>query len=160
MIAALNRLVEFVEEHLAEEVDVAGLASELGTTEYHVRRMFSSLAGMPLSEYIRRRRMEKQFTLRDFARQVGVSPTYMSHVEQDMADPPTAERVRKMAELLDEYADELIAMAGRLPEDLSEIIQNRATEMPELLREASGLTPDQLQKVRDQIRKLKEKGDG
>jgi transcriptional regulator with XRE-family HTH domain len=110
-------------------------------------------------QYIRRRRMEKQFTLREFARQVGVSPTYMSHVEQDMSDPPTAERVRKMAELLDENPDELIAMAGRLPEDLSEIIQNRATEMPELLREASGLTPDQLQKVRDQIRKLKEQGE-
>ena len=29
----------------------------LGTTEYHLRRMFSSLAGMPLSEYVRRRRM-------------------------------------------------------------------------------------------------------
>ncbi|WP_400995225.1 GyrI-like domain-containing protein [Agromyces sp. GXQ0307] len=57
MIAALNRLVELVEEHLDEEIDVAGLASEFGTTEYHVRRMFSSLAGMPVSEYIRRRRM-------------------------------------------------------------------------------------------------------
>jgi HTH-type transcriptional regulator, competence development regulator len=109
-------------------------------------------------QYIRRRRMEKQFTLREFARLVGVSPTYMSQVEQDVADPPTAERVRKMAELLDENADELIAMAGRLPEDLPEIIQKRAAEMPELLREASGLTPDQLQEVRDQIRKLKEKG--
>lgn len=111
-------------------------------------------------QYIRRRRMGKQFTLREFARQVGVSPTYMSHVEQDMADPPTAERVRRMAELLDENPDELIAMAGRMPEDLPEIIQRRATEMPELLREASGLTPDQLQKVRDQIRILKEQGDG
>ena len=110
-------------------------------------------------QYIRRRRMEKEFTLREFARQVGVSPTYMSQVEQDVADPPTAERVRKMAELLDENADELIAMAGRLPEDLPEIIQSRALEMPELLREASGLSPDELQKVRDQIRKLKEKGE-
>jgi transcriptional regulator with XRE-family HTH domain len=109
-------------------------------------------------QYIRRRRMEKKFTLREFARQVGVSPTYMSQVEQDVADPPTAERVRKMAELLDEDADELIAMAGRLPEDLPEIIQSRATEMPKLLREASGLTPAQLEKVQEQIRKLKEKG--
>ena len=29
----------------------------MGTTEHHLRRMFSSLAGMPLSEYVRRRRM-------------------------------------------------------------------------------------------------------
>lgn len=57
MISALNRLVDLVEEHLTEEFDVIGLARTLGTTEYHLRRMFSSLAGMPLSEYVRRRRM-------------------------------------------------------------------------------------------------------
>jgi AraC family transcriptional regulator len=57
MIAALNRLVELVEDTLTEHVDIAEVASSLGTTEYHLRRMFSSLAGMPLSEYIRRRRM-------------------------------------------------------------------------------------------------------
>lgn len=57
MIGALNGLVEFIEEHLTEEIDLTGLASQAGTTEYHLRRMFSSLAGMPLSEYVRRRRM-------------------------------------------------------------------------------------------------------
>ncbi|MFE6255409.1 GyrI-like domain-containing protein [Agromyces sp. NPDC057865] len=57
MIAILNRVVDVVEDHLTDDLDVAGLASSLGTTEYHVRRMFSSLAGMPLSEYVRRRRM-------------------------------------------------------------------------------------------------------
>ncbi|GAA3487523.1 AraC family transcriptional regulator [Streptomyces cremeus] len=57
MISALNQLVDLVEEHLAEELDIRGLAAALGTTDYHLRRMFSSLAGMPLSEYVRRRRM-------------------------------------------------------------------------------------------------------
>ncbi|XTZ13600.1 AraC family transcriptional regulator [Micromonospora echinospora] len=57
MISALNRLVDHVEKHLTEELDLDGLARKLGTTEYHLRRMFSSLAGMPLSEYVRRRRM-------------------------------------------------------------------------------------------------------
>lgn len=57
MIAHLNRLVELVEDNLDGDIDVEGLASRLGTTEYHLRRMFSSLAGMPLSEYVRRRRM-------------------------------------------------------------------------------------------------------
>ncbi|NHC15043.1 helix-turn-helix transcriptional regulator, partial [Motilibacter sp. E257] len=50
MIAALNRLVDLVEEHLVDEVDVDGWANQLGTTEHHLRRMFASLAGMPLSE--------------------------------------------------------------------------------------------------------------
>ncbi|WP_151773706.1 AraC family transcriptional regulator [Streptomyces abyssomicinicus] len=57
MISALNKLVDLVEEHLADELDVDALARRLGTTGYHLRRMFSSLAGMPLSEYVRRRRM-------------------------------------------------------------------------------------------------------
>ena len=57
MIAVLNRLVGYIEDHLTEEIDITGLTSSLGTTEYHVRRMFSALAGMPLSEYVRRRRM-------------------------------------------------------------------------------------------------------
>ncbi|MFF2372041.1 GyrI-like domain-containing protein [Agromyces sp. NPDC058110] len=57
MIGILNRVVEAIEGDLEADVDLAALASELGTTEYHVRRMFSSLAGMPLSEYVRRRRM-------------------------------------------------------------------------------------------------------
>ncbi|WES65843.1 AraC family transcriptional regulator [Microbacter sp. GSS18] len=57
MIAILNQVVEYVEQNLDGEIDIDALASSLGTTEYHVRRMFSSLAGMPLSVYIRRRRM-------------------------------------------------------------------------------------------------------
>jgi AraC family transcriptional regulator len=57
VIASLNRLVEVIEENLGEDLDLPRVAMGLGTTEYHLRRMFSSLAGMPLSEYVRRRRM-------------------------------------------------------------------------------------------------------
>jgi AraC family transcriptional regulator len=57
VIAILNRIVDVIEERLLEEIDIASVSRDLGTTEYHARRMFSSLAGMPVSEYIRRRRM-------------------------------------------------------------------------------------------------------
>lgn len=61
VIGALNAVVDAVEAQLAVDpsvaVDAEALARQSGTTEYHLRRMFSSLAGMPLSEYIRRRRM-------------------------------------------------------------------------------------------------------
>jgi len=57
VIAELNQLIDAIEQDLAEDLDVAGFAARLGATEYHLRRMFSSLAGMPLSEYVRRRRM-------------------------------------------------------------------------------------------------------
>ncbi|MBT2484649.1 MULTISPECIES: AraC family transcriptional regulator [unclassified Microbacterium] len=57
MIGTLNALVDLVETDPAGEIDVARFAFEHGTTEYHLRRMFSALANMPLSEYVRRRRM-------------------------------------------------------------------------------------------------------
>jgi len=57
VIAHLNRLVEMIEDNLAANIELTSLATSVGTTEYHLRRMFSSLAGMPLSEYVRRRRM-------------------------------------------------------------------------------------------------------
>lgn len=57
MIEILNRLVDEIEAGLGDDVDVEAFAARVGTTGYHVRRMFSSLAGMPVSEYVRRRRM-------------------------------------------------------------------------------------------------------
>lgn len=57
MIGTLNALVDLVEHRHDHPVDVAAFAREQGTTEYHLRRMFSALAQLPLSEYVRRRRM-------------------------------------------------------------------------------------------------------
>ena len=57
MIDILNRLVVIIEQQLGDDLDVDELAAGMGTTGYHARRMFSSLAGMPVSEYVRRRRM-------------------------------------------------------------------------------------------------------
>lgn len=57
MIGTLNALVEAVESDLGAGLDVARFARRRGSTEYHLRRMFASLAGMPLSAYVRRRRM-------------------------------------------------------------------------------------------------------
>lgn len=107
---------------------------------------------------LREKRLAKKFSLRKFAELVGVSPTYLSQVEQENVMPPTADRVKRMAELLEENVDEWIALAGRVPEDVPGIIHEQPTEMPRLLREASGLTADQLRRVREQIRKLKEEG--
>jgi HTH-type transcriptional regulator, competence development regulator len=107
---------------------------------------------------LREKRLAKGFSLRKFAKLVDVSPTYLSQVEQENVDPPTAERVQRMAELLGENADEMIALAGRVPDDLPEIIQRRPTAIPELLREANGLSAEQLRALTEHIRKLKQEG--
>ncbi|MEU3830975.1 AraC family transcriptional regulator [Streptomyces sp. NPDC029080] len=57
MLERLNQAMEHIERQLDSSVDVRELARVAATSEYHLRRMFSALAGMPLSEYIRRRRL-------------------------------------------------------------------------------------------------------
>ncbi|MEV7663836.1 AraC family transcriptional regulator [Paenarthrobacter sp. NPDC089316] len=52
-----NRAMRIIEQDLTTNVDVAALARAALTSEYHFRRMFSSLSGIPISEYIRRRRL-------------------------------------------------------------------------------------------------------
>ncbi|AGZ41402.1 AraC family transcriptional regulator [Actinoplanes friuliensis] len=57
MLERLNEAMDHIEQQLGGEIEPKDLAAIVLTSEYHLRRMFSSLAGMPLSEYIRRRRM-------------------------------------------------------------------------------------------------------
>lgn len=114
----------------------------------------------PFGQMLREKRIEKGFSLRKFAELVDVSPTYLSQVEQGkVVKPPTAERVKKMAELLGESADQWIALAGRMPDDLSNIIRNEPEEMPSLLRAAEGLTAEQLRALTNRAKKMKGKED-
>jgi AraC family transcriptional regulator len=53
----LNEAMAYVERHLDQRIEVGELARIAVTSEYHFRRMFSALAGVPLSEYVRRRRL-------------------------------------------------------------------------------------------------------
>lgn len=55
----LNRAMRYIEASLADEIDFERVAQLAGCSEYHFRRMFSFLSGMPLGEYIRRRRLSQ-----------------------------------------------------------------------------------------------------
>ncbi|MFC0844169.1 GyrI-like domain-containing protein [Streptomyces noboritoensis] len=57
MLERLNQAMEHIEDHLDQRIEATDLARIAVTSEYHLRRMFSALAGIPLSEYIRRRRL-------------------------------------------------------------------------------------------------------
>lgn len=53
----LNAALSYIEDNLDQPPDYDGLARIACCSSYHFQRMFAYLAGMPLSEYIRRRRM-------------------------------------------------------------------------------------------------------
>lgn len=53
----LNQALDYLEEHLRQPIDMNELARIACCSTFHFQRMFSYIAGVPLSEYIRRRRM-------------------------------------------------------------------------------------------------------
>ena len=53
----MNEAIAYIEEHLTEEIDYERLGKIACCSSYHFQRMFTYMAGVPLSEYIRRRRM-------------------------------------------------------------------------------------------------------
>ena len=56
-IERLNKTISYMEGHLTEEISYDELARMACCSTYHFQRMFAYIAGIPLSEYIRRRRM-------------------------------------------------------------------------------------------------------
>lgn len=56
-IDRLNDTINYIEEHLTDEIDYEQLGRIACCSSYHFQRMFAYMAGIPLSEYIRRRRM-------------------------------------------------------------------------------------------------------
>src|SRR5699024_12719768 len=53
----MNNALNYIEENLTNEIDVSEIAKRALCSEYHFKRMFSFLAGVTLSEYIRRERL-------------------------------------------------------------------------------------------------------
>jgi transcriptional regulator with XRE-family HTH domain len=118
-----------------------------------------SQGSLPFGKALRAKRLEKKIGLRKFAELVGVSPTYLSQVEQCNVMPPTADRVTRMAQLLGENPDEWIMLAGRVPEDLSKIIHESPVEVPDLLRAVRGMNAEQLRRLREAAERMKEEGE-
>ena len=58
-IQRLNGAICYIEEHLTGEIDYEQLGRIACCSAYHFQRMFSYMAGIPLSEYIRRRKMSR-----------------------------------------------------------------------------------------------------
>ncbi|HJB67735.1 MAG TPA: AraC family transcriptional regulator, partial [Candidatus Fournierella excrementigallinarum] len=56
-IERLNEAIGYIEENLTGEIEYEKLGQIACCSAYHFQRMFAYIAGMPLSEYIRKRKM-------------------------------------------------------------------------------------------------------
>ena len=97
-------------------------------------------------DYIRKARealaeTDPRFSLRQVAQRIDVEPAYLSKVERGLVPPPSEATIVRLAADLNEDADVLLAMAGKVSSDLQEVIRRRPTLFAALIRELKDL-PD------------------
>ena len=105
---------------------------------------------------VRREREAKEIGLREMAKMIGVSPTYLSKVERDEFSPPAEDKVKAIAKIIGRDADELLALAGRVSTDISDIIKRHPMELAALLRTTQGLTAENIIRLAKQAMKAKD----
>ena len=116
-----------------------------------------SNAGEKFGAFIRREREAKEIGLREMAKMIGVSPTYLSKVERDEFAPPAEDKVKAIAKIIECDADDLLARAGRVSTDMSDIIKRHPVELAALLRTTKGLTADDIARLAREAQKAKDK---
>ena len=57
MQEGIQSAIEYIEAHLSDELDMHDIAAQAYVSAFHFQRLFSAVCGLPLGEYIRRRRM-------------------------------------------------------------------------------------------------------
>jgi transcriptional regulator with XRE-family HTH domain len=107
-----------------------------------------SVGKLNFGAVIRKAREAKDISLRDLARRIEVSPTFLSKVETE-GWLPKEDKLRKIAATLEINGDELVALAGRVPSDLTDIIKKHGAqqELASLLRITKAYSADEMNKL-------------
>ena len=56
-ISGIQRAIDYIEEHLTDEIDFEAAARESYSSSFHFQRVFSILCGITLGDYVRMRRL-------------------------------------------------------------------------------------------------------
>ncbi len=115
------------------------------------------MSGEKFGAFVRRAREAKDIGLREMAKMIGVSPTYLSKVERDEFAPPAEDKVKAIAQIIGCDVDELLARAGRVASDLSDIIKRHPVELAALLRTTKGLTTEDIARLARNAQRAKDK---
>ncbi|WP_411842424.1 GyrI-like domain-containing protein [Salinicoccus sp. HZC-1] len=59
MLKTLNDVINFIEDNLSNDIKVNDVARYIGESDYHFRKIFQYITGIPLSEYIKKRKLSR-----------------------------------------------------------------------------------------------------
>jgi HTH-type transcriptional regulator, competence development regulator len=101
-------------------------------------------------------RREAGISQRDLAAQTGVDFSYISKVENDRLPPPAADTVVKICAILQVPSDELLALTGKVPSDVKEMLGSSSSAQ-QFIRQAQemNLSDQEWQLMTKRLKKLR-----
>ena len=132
-IKNLNEAITYMEEHMTEDIKYKQVAKIACCSSYHFQRMFAHIAGVPLSEYIRRRKMslaavdlqDRGMKIIDIAFKYGYSsPTAFNRAFQSVHGIAPS-RVKKGGALLKSYPPVSFKLIAKGVEELEFRIEQK-----------------------------------
>jgi transcriptional regulator with XRE-family HTH domain len=109
-----------------------------------------------LGDRIKRVRTERELGLRETARKVGISATFLSRVEHnDKRAVPGEKVIRTLSVVLEDDFDTMMQLAGRIAHDVASVIKSDVG-MPAFLRRVrdQGISSNDLMKLLDLLDKI------
>jgi len=85
---------------------------------------------------IRSLRKTRGMSQTELAEEVDLDATYLSKIENGHMNPPSTEALIRIADALDADADELLAMAGKVPPDVEQMLIEQPSLMDVVRRKA------------------------
>ncbi|MBM4197980.1 MAG: helix-turn-helix transcriptional regulator [Gammaproteobacteria bacterium] len=116
------------------------------------RRAWAEFGGLLREARELRGTESREFSLRRVAQRIDVEPAYLSKIERGEVAPPSEEKIRALARELDQDPDVLLAVAGKVSEELREIIRRRPREFGELLRQLRNAPDHAILRIARQVR--------
>ena len=102
------------------------------------------------AEYLKGLRTEQRIGVRELGREVGVTGMHISNMEKGKSLPSPALVVR-LAEALGTDVDEMSHQANQIAPEIVGVIQNQPKAVPNFLRSAKDLTPEQWEMLQQQV---------
>ena len=102
---------------------------------------------------INEERKNKGLSLRDFAKEVGLSHVAISHIEKGKVEAKK-NTLLNIARVLEYDIDTMLAKASRLDDDIEDLIYEKSDTVPLFLRTAKGLSEEQWEEITEQVKKM------
>ena len=86
------------------------------------------------------------------AARLGIQASYVSKVEREEVAPPSEATIRRIAQELGENSDVLLALAGKVSDDLRQAILKRPVLFADLIRQLKDLPDNAILRIVREVR--------